>query len=131
MAGSHSGAHSGRSGAGSGEIPPASPQNGGHLQAPRSRSPTMRGLLAVVIVCCSLQPHRTQATETAIPAHPRDLQLVDGQVTLPAVENRRQRLASGPVVYLAADPTLPLVEISVAVRAGAFSSHRSRPGCPV
>lgn len=55
-----------------------------------------------------------------IPEHPRDLQFPDSPVQLPTAEGRRGVLSNGTVVYLAPDRTLPLVEITLALRAGSF-----------
>jgi zinc protease len=55
-----------------------------------------------------------------IPPHPRDLQFEQAVLRLPRPDGRRVQLASGPVVYLAEDHTLPLVEITVGLRVGDF-----------
>lgn len=60
------------------------------------------------------------ANPESIPSHPHQLQYPERPAALPSVENRRVVLASGPVVYLAPDRTLPLVEISLALPIGSF-----------
>jgi predicted Zn-dependent peptidase len=47
---------------------------------------------------------------------------------IPQVSGRRVDLSSGAVAYLAEDPTLPLVEISLAVRVGSFLEPPDRTG---
>ena len=56
----------------------------------------------------------------AVPPHPRALRFLDKEVKLPSAEGHRFELQSGPVVYLEVDRTLPLVEISLALRVGSF-----------
>ena len=55
-----------------------------------------------------------------IPASPLELRFDTSEIRLPATDGRRRALASGAVVYLAEDHTLPLVEVAVALRAGSF-----------
>lgn len=59
-------------------------------------------------------------TDLDVPAHPRELSFGRVAVALPSVDGRAVRLDSGPLVFLAEDHTLPLVEIAVALRVGSF-----------
>ncbi len=80
----------------------------------------MNRLLAVALSGCCLVPAGVLAEKPPIPAHPKDLRFAKERIELPDVENRRVELVSGTVVYLAEDHTLPLVEISLALRVGSF-----------
>lgn len=68
------------------------------------------------------------AEETGVASHPRDLQFAEGQVELPTAQDRRHQLSSGPVVYLATDHTLPMVEITVAMRGGSSLEPSDKTG---
>lgn len=80
----------------------------------------MRWRLIWRLLGCASLPGILAAAESTIPPHPRDLRFEEAQIELPTVENRRVQLADGPVVFLAEDHTLPLVEISLAMRVGSF-----------
>ena len=54
-----------------------------------------------------------------IPAHPRNLAFPESTFQIPAAEPLRHVLDNGVVTYVAEDHSLPLVDIVVAVRAGA------------
>lgn len=71
------------------------------------------GLVWVVLSALSVQAE-------SIPSHPRELRYPQRAAALPSVEDRRVILSSGPIVYLAPDHTLPLVEISMALPVGTF-----------
>ena len=71
----------------------------------------LAGCLATGIATGQIRP---------IPSHPRDLQFESGDVDLPTVGDRRVQSAHGAVIYLAENHTFPLVEITLALRAGAF-----------
>ena len=64
----------------------------------------------------------------AVPPHPRALRFLDKEVKLPSAEGHRFELQSGPVVYLEVDRTLPLVEISLALRVGSFLEQEFQTG---
>ena len=66
--------------------------------------------------------------EEDIPTHPRALEFDKVSVVLPSVEGRAVQLDSGPVVFLAEDHTLPLVEIAVALRVGSFLDPPGKVG---
>jgi len=55
-----------------------------------------------------------------LPTHPHRLQFSEERIRLPTVTGRRIQLTSGPVVFLAEDHSLPLVEISLALPVGSF-----------
>ena len=60
------------------------------------------------------------AQESSIPANPFELRFGARDIQLPQVDGRRREITGGPVVYLAEDHTLPLVEVTVALRGGSF-----------
>ncbi len=60
------------------------------------------------------------AQESSIPANPFELRFGARNIQLPQVDGRRREITGGPVVYLAEDHTLPLVEVTVALRGGSF-----------
>jgi predicted Zn-dependent peptidase len=66
--------------------------------------------------------------EEDVPAHPRALSFGEVSVELPSAEGRAVQLDSGPVVFLAEDHTLPLVEIAVALRVGSFLDPPGKVG---
>ncbi len=63
-----------------------------------------------------------------IPARPEELRFPSAEARLPAAREFRHRLASGTPVYVVEDHTLPLVDILVQVRAGAFLDPADRAG---
>lgn len=66
--------------------------------------------------------------EEDIPAHPRALIFGPVSVALPSVEGRVVQLEAGPLVFLAEDHTLPLVEIALALRVGSFLDPPGKVG---
>ena len=66
--------------------------------------------------------------EEDIPAHPRALTFGRVSVALPSAEGRVVQLDAGPLVFLAEDHTLPLVEFAVALRVGSFLDPPGRVG---
>lgn len=66
--------------------------------------------------------------EEDTPAHPRGLTFGRVSVALPSAEGRVVQLDAGPLVFLAEDHTLPLVEIAVALRVGSFLDPPGRVG---
>ncbi len=80
----------------------------------------MRASVVAAFVLALLALTSAAARDQAIPAHPRQLDFAERAVILPTADDRRVELAGGMVLYLVPDPTLPLVEISLATRVGAF-----------
>lgn len=66
--------------------------------------------------------------EPPLPAHPRQIAASQVRVELPRVAGKRYQLHGGSVAWVVADPTLPLVEVAVAVRAGSFLDPPGRTG---
>lgn len=67
-------------------------------------------------------------TQDAIPKHPRDLKYHAWSYQPPNREQYRHQLSSGAVAYLVEDHTLPLVNVSVFVRAGSFVEPPGKEG---
>ena len=68
---------------------------------------------------CVLLATSARGQGSEVPASPHLLQLDDVTVELPVVDGRRFGLVAGPTVFVAVDRTLPLIEISLAIRGGA------------
>ncbi len=68
------------------------------------------------------------AARPDLPAHPRLLPEAPARFVLPTAAGRRHELASGAVVYLAEDHTLPLIEIAVGLRVGTFLDPPAQVG---
>ncbi len=66
--------------------------------------------------------------EPTIAAHPRELKFGELRFEPPKADAYRHKLKNGVVVYLAEDHTLPLVNVQLLVRAGAFLDTKERPG---
>jgi len=66
--------------------------------------------------------------EAAIPAHPRELRFPPLAFTLPDPAGLRHTLRNGVVVYIAEDHTLPLVDVAVQARIGAFLDPPGKDG---
>jgi predicted Zn-dependent peptidase len=63
-----------------------------------------------------------------IPSHPRDLKFSPLKFDVPDPAKYAHKLANGIPVYVAEDSTLPLVSISVLLRAGEFVEPKDQPG---
>ena len=88
----------------------------------------MRRLPILLFLGGGLMPISLMAQDPPVAAHPGELQYPEGQITLPSVEGRRVQLPQGPILYLARDPSLPLVEISLAMRVGSFLEPHQKTG---
>lgn len=80
----------------------------------------MTELLLAALWLLSLAPGRAAVHQDEVAPHLRALEFPRSPVRLPAATDRRFVLESGPVVYLAEDHALPLVEITLALPAGGF-----------
>ena len=89
----------------------------------RGRSMLITGLLWLGSTSLALAADRPP-----IPAHPRELRYDALEIRFPDAEVRRHELSAGAVVFLAEDHTLPLVEITVALRAGSFLEPAEQAG---
>ncbi len=63
-----------------------------------------------------------------IPNRPEGLQFRDLKFDVPKAEQYRHKLSNGVVVYVAEDHALPLVTVSVVVRAGSFLEPATKAG---
>lgn len=64
----------------------------------------------------------------AIPAHPDQLKFKPVEYAPPSAAEHRVALPNGMVVFIAEDRTLPLVNVSVLVRAGAYLEPAAKEG---
>ena len=80
----------------------------------------MRPILTLGFVICALSAGGLGADQDSVPAHPSQLKFPERQIQLPSAENRRFQFENGPVVYLAEDHTLPLVDLTLALPVGSF-----------
>jgi predicted Zn-dependent peptidase len=69
-----------------------------------------------------------QAPPDRVPRHPSELIFPPARWRAPVGGEHRRELASGAVLYLVEDRSLPLVEVVIATRAGAFLDPEGRPG---
>ena len=83
------------------------------------------GLLLVVLL---LAPPPVAAQGTAVPAHPRDLAFEPLAFEPPSAAQHRRTVPGGGVVYIVEDHALPLVDVSVLVRTGAYLEPRGKAG---
>ena len=67
-------------------------------------------------------------TSAKIAAHPGDLKFGALDFEVPDAENYRHQLSNGIPVYVAEDRSLPLVTVSITLRAGAFLDSDEKPG---
>jgi zinc protease len=92
---------------------------------PAGRAGRVRPLLALVLAWLAGSPPAA-AAEAA--ARPEALRFPAPSWRLPQAEPLRHRLSNGVPVYLVSDRTLPLVEVVVALPAGAELDPPERPG---
>ncbi|MGB3563278.1 MAG: pitrilysin family protein [Thermoanaerobaculia bacterium] len=85
---------------------------------------------AILLICLAFACPRGLGgqVEEDIAPHPRALTFGQVSVALPSAEGRAVQLDTGPLVFLAADHTLPLVEIAVALRVGSFLDPPGKVG---
>lgn len=77
-------------------------------------------LLVALIAVAVAAPAGAQRRGVGIPPHPSQLRFEDVRFTVPAADPYRHELPGGIAVYVVEDHTLPLVEVSVALRAGEY-----------
>lgn len=65
---------------------------------------------------------------TAVPDHPSKLKYGKLKFEVPDAARYRHTLSNGMVVYVGEDHALPLVDIGITVRAGAFLDDPAKPG---
>jgi zinc protease len=100
-------------------------------------SPAMRSLprsfarslaLVTALALGGLTTATATAADPAIPDRPEKLQYPALSYQPPKPADYRVQLRAGPVAYIVPDRTLPLVNVSVLVRTGAYLDPTNRPG---
>jgi predicted Zn-dependent peptidase len=81
-----------------------------------------------LLVLLLLAPHAPAAAQSAIPAHPRDLTFEPLDFDPPSAAQHRHTLPGGGTVFVVEDHALPLVDVSVFVRAGAYLDPPGKTG---
>jgi zinc protease len=90
---------------------------------------TTRVLLALAILATVASAAAPVAAQTAaIPDHPDKLVFAPLAYTPPSAKDYRVVLKNGMVVYIAEDPTLPLVNIELTLRAGSYLEPAGKEG---
>ncbi len=85
------------------------------------RTTAARSLLLVLLVALA-------STGAGIPPRPEQLVFGERRFETPPAERHRHPLGQGAVAYVAEDHTLPIFDLSVVVRAGAFEEPPGRIG---
>lgn len=83
-------------------------------------------LAAVLLLAASLAV--AAGAEEKIPARPEELRFLPAEIRLPTAREVRHQLADGTPVYVVVDHNLPLVDIVVEARSGAFLEPADRSG---
>jgi zinc protease len=83
-------------------------------------------LLSIVVAALAALPAAAQAP--AIPDHPDKLVFTPIAFTPPRAADDRVVLKNGMVVFIAEDPTLPLVNVDITVRTGAYLTPPGKEG---
>ncbi len=84
--------------------------------------------LALVLPALVLASAVPAAAQDAIPAHPRDLTFEPLDFEPPAAAQHRHTLPGGGTVFVVEDHALPLVDVSVFVRTGAYLDPPGKAG---
>ena len=74
------------------------------------------------------QKEQAVPTGQKIPAHPTELQYGPLNFEVPEGARYRNELSNGIVVYVAEDHALPLVSVTITLRAGSFLDPAHKPG---
>jgi predicted Zn-dependent peptidase len=69
-----------------------------------------------------------QETKTAVPAHPKDIQYLPLKYTPPKAAAYRHVLSNGVVGFFVEDHDLPLINVSVLIRTGAYLEPAGKEG---
>lgn len=85
-------------------------------------------LVAVLLVALAFVPTVATAASEKIPAHPSKLSFGELDFEVPDAEPYRHELSNGVVVYVAEDPSLPLVNVSIQLKIGSFLDPEEKPG---
>jgi predicted Zn-dependent peptidase len=91
--------------------------------APRPRAPIAAGLAPARV---AMAAGTTQ--DAQIPAHPSQLEFTPIDFTPPVAADHRHELANGVVVFVVEDHTLPLVNVQLRVRTGAYLEPPDKAG---
>jgi zinc protease len=83
--------------------------------------------LAALLMACGAALAQT-AAPAGVPAHPRELTFQPLDYAPPSRAQHRQVLSNGVVVYMVEDHDLPLVNVSVLVRGGAYLDPKGKEG---
>jgi zinc protease len=89
------------------------------------KTATLRTLYALAAALALALP---AAAAEGIPARPEDLVFGELKFTVPKAESYRHVLPGGVVAYVVEDHSLPLVDIQLNVRTGAFREAADQPG---
>jgi zinc protease len=87
-----------------------------------------RSTLAMLATLAVLAATPVAAQAPAIPDHPEKLAFKPIVYTPPAARDYRVVLKNGMVVYIAEDPTLPLVNLDFTIRTGLYLDPRGKEG---
>ena len=82
----------------------------------------------LLLVICFAIAGALHAPAVAGVSHPGKLKYGELKFEIPKADAYRHTLSNGMVVYIAEDHTLPLVNVQVFVRAGAFLDPKDKPG---
>jgi zinc protease len=88
----------------------------------------MKNILFSAFLSVSLLPAPPAQAADAIVAHPDQLAFKPFTYTPPSAKDHRNVLKAGPVVYLAEDHELPLVNIAVTLRGGTYLDPAGKEG---
>lgn len=89
------------------------------------KSVKLRSILALAAAAAVAAPSLAGAQ---IPKRPEDLEYGELKFSVPSAESYRHVLPGGVVAYVVEDHTLPLVDIKLNVRTGAFRDRADKPG---
>ena len=84
--------------------------------------------LAILAMIAALALTALPAVLAEVPAHPSELKYGPLDFKVPDPAKYRHELPGGMVVYVGEDHALPLVDLSITVRAGAFLDDPAKPG---
>ena len=92
------------------------------------KGPSVVSRFAPILLAVALSAAPVAAQPPAIPDHPDKLQFQPISFTPPRAADHRVVLKNGMVVFIAEDPTLPLVNIALTVRTGSYLEPAGKEG---